>query len=198
MTPALREQVEHLLKSGFGPTAVVNALENVGKYVCYDAVRRVAKGISKARCEGRKPRTNLHKIPEGFDELARVLPTKPLSQKLGVSPSTVRLWRRVRNIPSPGRGGSPKLVKPKTSIRSGSAPYKPAPVTIHRDVSVAGRAVSECLQKLGRIFRCDPDGRVNPKGTHWNRNGFILTDDDVIDRARRNGWSPDAWERIAA
>lgn len=198
MLHSLRIQVEHLLNSGFGPRAVVNAMANTGKYVCYEDVRRIAKGMSKARCEGRKPRTRIHMIPEGFDDLARITPTKPLSEHYGVSRSTVRLWRRERNIPTPGRCLPPKLVKPKTVTRPIGATYKPAPVTIHRDQSLAGRAVSECLQKLGRIFRCDEEGRQDRNGKLWNRNGFILSDDDVIDRARRNGWSPSDWGRIAA
>lgn len=66
------------------------------------------------------------------------------------------------------------------------------------DCSIAARAVRQCLQRYGEIFRCTPTGARDPNGSHWNRNGFILTDDDVIDRAHRNGWSPTDWERIAA
>lgn len=161
---------------------------------------RRAHGIpSPKREKVAKPEPKRPVMPNNFGKIAAELPTSVIAERLGISRNTVRNWRRLCGIPSPGRCLGP--AKPKARKATSGTPifaYKPAPVTIHRDQSVAGRAVSECLQKLGRIFRCDEEGRQDRNGSLWNRNGFILTDDDVIDRARRNGWSPDAWERIAA
>jgi hypothetical protein len=68
----------------------------------------------------------------------------------------------------------------------------------HRDFSVAGQA-ADFLRRLGPVVRCDAAGRFDPKGDHWRRgSGLPLTADEVIARATRNGWAPDAWARIAA
>lgn len=129
-------------------------------------------------------------VPADWETNATVMRADELKALYGVSDWLITRWRKETGIRGPGR----RPDKRPSARRN----FRQAPISVKRDTSVAGRAVDECLQKLGRIFRCDADGTANPKGTHWNRNGFILTDDDVIQRARRNGWSPDDWERIAA
>lgn len=50
------------------------------------------------------------------------------------------------------------------------------------------------------IYRCDPDGRPNPKASHW-KYGFgsvVLTENELLAKAERKGWSPDEWKRLAA
>lgn len=50
------------------------------------------------------------------------------------------------------------------------------------------------------IFRCDAAGAPKPKGDHW-KYGFgslILTDDEMIAKAERKGWAPDAWKELKA
>ena len=50
------------------------------------------------------------------------------------------------------------------------------------------------------IFRCDSDGAPNPKGDRW-KYGFgslVLTDDEMIAKAERKGWRPDAWKELRA
>lgn len=50
------------------------------------------------------------------------------------------------------------------------------------------------------IFRCDADGRPRPKGDHW-KYGFgslVLTEDELMAKAERKGWRPDAWKELRA
>lgn len=66
----------------------------------------------------------------------------------------------------------------------------PRPLPIRRDCTRAGQA-ADFLQKNGPIYRCTSKGAPFAKGTFWNRGGRILTDDDVIERAARLGWTPE-------
>lgn len=73
-------------------------------------------------------------------------------------------------------------------------------VTKMHDASDSSRAgmAARYLRRFGPVYRCDALGKPTPDGFFWNRGGFVLSDDEVIERALRNGWAPDAWMAVAA
>lgn len=139
----------------------------------------------RAECGAPHPARALRPAPAHFASAARQHSLAKLETLFGVGPVVVRRWLKEAGVRR----------RPLTVARVN---YKPAPVIKHVEGSLAGRAVDECLQKLGPVYRCTETGRPDKTGIHWNRGGRVLTDDDVIDRAVRNGWSASAWERIAA
>lgn len=66
----------------------------------------------------------------------------------------------------------------------------------HRDDSRAGQA-ADYLRRFGPVVRCDSTGMYSDRGTHWRRGSVVLGPDEVIERAMRNGWNPDAWRQVA-
>lgn len=61
-----------------------------------------------------------------------------------------------------------------------------------RDMSHAGQA-ADFLRHSAPIHRCDARGRTQREHANagfWNRGGFVLTDDEVVRRAARQGWMP--------
>ena len=67
----------------------------------------------------------------------------------------------------------------------------------NRDLSRAGLA-ADYLRRFGSVYRCDDNGRQLADGFFWCRGGrVVLTDDELIQRAQRNGWNPDALRRVA-
>lgn len=56
---------------------------------------------------------------------------------------------------------------------------------------------ADFLRRVAPILRCNPDGSLNPRGTHWRRGSAVLAAEDVIERALAKGWNPDAWRLVA-
>src|SRR3546814_15613037 len=49
------------------------------------------------------------------------------------------------------------------------------------------------------VYRCDREGKPNPKAKFW-KSGYgslVLTEDALIAKAERQGWKSDAWQAIA-
>lgn len=65
-----------------------------------------------------------------------------------------------------------------------------------RDDSEASRAQSY-LQRFYPVWRCNPDGTFNPKGSHFRCDGITRTTEEMIERAKRKGWNPDEWRQAA-
>jgi hypothetical protein len=72
----------------------------------------------------------------------------------------------------------------------------------HRDLrgdSVMTRAADHvaCFDRVP-VYRCNDDGTANPKGHKWRYGTVILSSDDLLAKAYRKGFDPDAWRRLAA
>lgn len=128
-------------------------------------------------------------LPEDFVEVAPRLSTRELVERFGVCKVTVLKW-------CARAGVTPRQVKPGPATLGAMGRAKAAPIAQHRDTSRAGQA-ADYLRRFGPVVRCDAVGRFNPTGTHWRRGSSILTADEVIQRAERNGWNPDAWRMVA-
>lgn len=167
------------------PGRTVNQLQKI--YGCGpEAVKRWREEAGIAACvtgpTGKAPRA----IPDSFALVARGMTMKQLRERFSASETLVRRWCAEAGV-EPRRAGYAHFRQPG-----------PRPLPDARDQSRAGMA-AQFLQKFGSVVRCDAEGRVDPRGTHWLRGGrFVLTDEEIMDRARRNGWDPDAWMEIAA
>ncbi|ODP39275.1 hypothetical protein [Sphingomonas turrisvirgatae] len=147
----------------------------------------------------------LRPVPADFQEIAPGKTINELQRIYSAGPDTVVRWRKEAGIVGP-RKGAPASVQAQPEPRA-TVPRKPRvgrfrqvqprPLIDHRDISRAGLA-AQFLQRFGQVIRCDADGSINPKGTHWLRGGrFVLTDNEIMQRAERNGWRPDQWKELA-
>jgi transposase-like protein len=120
-------------------------------------------------------------IPQGFALVAPGMTVNDLARRHGVGRTTVWKWC-VRTGVRPRRA-TPQRSSDRAASRRLSE--NPAP---HRDVTQAGLA-ADYLRKFGEVIRCDAVGNPLQDGFFWRRGGrFVLTDDEIIQRAIHNGW----------
>lgn len=132
-------------------------------------------------------------IPEGFADAAPTLTVAQMEERYGVTRVTINKWCLQFGVkPAPGVRGPAGVPSLGAMGRA-----KPAPLNQHRDTSRAGQA-ADYLRQYGPVIRCNPAGHYDPKGNHWRRGSTVLCADEVIARAIRNGWNPDAWKALAA
>lgn len=127
-------------------------------------------------------------VPAGFRLVAPTSTRKQLRTRYGKSEPTINRWLRETGI-TPRTAAQQGFVGP--AVRTFNPANRP-----HRDASRAGGA-ADFLRRFGPVVRCDATGRFDPNGDHWRRGASILTADEVIQRAERNGWNPDAWRLVA-
>lgn len=50
------------------------------------------------------------------------------------------------------------------------------------------------------VYRCDRNGRANPKANFWKYGygSVVLTEAELFAKAERKGWSSDSWKMLAA
>lgn len=167
------------------PGLTINQLQK--HYGCGpDAVKRwrqEAGFATSAPIIARGPRRSM---PDSFALVARGMTMKQLRDRFAASEALVRRWCAEAGV-EPRRAGYAYFRQ-----------VQPRALPDARDNSRAGMA-AQYLQKFGSVVRCDAEGRVDPRGTHWLRGGrYVLTDDEIMDRARRNGWQPDQWREVIA
>lgn len=131
-----------------------------------------------------KPRA--HKMPRGFALVAPTLSRKELRLRYRIGADVLdRLLEKAGVAARPSRLGSP-------AGRVFAPLDRP-----NRDVTQAGLA-ADYLRRFGSVYRCDVNGRQLADGFFWCRGGrVVLTDQELIERAMRNGWNPDAWKQVA-
>lgn len=124
-------------------------------------------------------------VPEDLAQRAPTHTIMELAAAYSVDRGVVRRWLARIGIRSR---------RNKTEVfRVNRRPIQP----VARDTSRAGQA-AVFLQKWGPVYRCGPAGGADVKGTHWSRNGYILTDDELISRAERLGWGRETERSLAA
>lgn len=127
--------------------------------------------------------------PADFEDQWRVTGLKRLAENLGVSEHSVKLEVKRRGLkrdaPLPSYPCNAPIKPALRTFKAGQPmPVKPG---YSRDMTVVGQAADH-LKKVSQIWRCDENRAPNPKGKYWNRGGYLLTNDDVIERATRLGW----------
>lgn len=147
--------------------------------------------------------------PPEFAELAPRYTAHRLGVMLKACHKTVRRWAQelgieIHSNPIPRE---PKPRKPRAPrVRERKAPvlrqkyWRGAPKSFdHRnvDMSVEGRA-ADYLRHIAPVYRCDERGRFLATGKFWRTGNVLMTTDELIDRAMRKGFNPDAWKALAA
>lgn len=174
------------------------------------SVRAASKvhGLAFIRAKAGKPFRALGEMPEDFPELWETMARGKLALHYGRSPNTIALWEKRCGLSRPSSwrspehaAGSPKAKAQTKVARIAAVPNRRSPVPIavervQRDMSYVGQAV-DYLRQYGPVYRCTDKGRADPAGTFWRRGCSVLTGNEIIERARYNGWNPDAWRQVA-
>lgn len=186
---ALRELVHSgllRLRSHKGVTraTVVRTGAMTAAWQCSDCGRPIAPD-SRGRC-ATCARRGLHRaVPDDFVETLERLGSAGCAAYYRASLTTVTKWRRAKGLKPQFRA---KRVSQGMRVR-GRPGGGERPLAVKRDWSRAGQA-AEFLRRFGPISRCDENRAFNPAGEFWNRNGHLLSADDVVSRAERLGWKP--------
>lgn len=123
-------------------------------------------------------------IPDNFAAVAPALTMAEARALYGVADELLRRWEAATGV---------KLRRLRVVLPAGRLKMDR---DNRRDMSRAGLA-ADYLRRFGPVFRCDQHGKPSDKGTHWARGRYVLTGAEIIDRAERNGWQPDAWRAVA-
>ena len=146
--------------------------------------------------EGKHGPARTH-APSGFATDAPNMSRRELSEKYSVGGKTVARWLEEEGVRTKPVVRS-KIVEAARRARSRpTVRFRAGADRPLRDITYAGQA-ADYLRRFGPVIRCDDRGRFNLKGDHWRRGSTILRPDDVVERARRNGWRPEAWAEISA
>lgn len=132
-------------------------------------------------------------VPDGFRDLAPTMTMAALVAHFGRAERTVRRWCNEVGV-MPAR--AVRVYTPRPARETSGWKHPVAISNVRRDYTQAGQA-ADFLRKFGPVVRCNPGGGYHPDGKHWRRGSSILTADEIIDRATRNGWNPDAWRQVA-
>lgn len=151
---------------------------------CIDCGAPISE-ISRGRCVDCGHRPLIRTCPPDFLEVLGRLGSRMAAAHYRASLKTITRWRREHGLPRNYRArksvGTGRLNRGRFGMAA-------KPILIRRDLSTAGRA-ADFLQKFGPVFRCMTTGKAHPNGTCWNRNGHVLTDRDIVERAQRLGWT---------
>lgn len=131
--------------------------------------------------------------PTDFAAFVKGKSRREIAGHYGISPETVRRMCAELGIRTEGVA----FRQSGTSVSSKLQPYHKTAMAPQRDMTRAGMA-ADWLRRFGPVVRCNAAGAYDPRGDHWRRGSTVLTADEVIDRAERNGWAPDAWKALAA
>lgn len=123
-------------------------------------------------------------MPDDFMEILRAKGSLGAAAHYRSSAATITRWRRQMDL-------RPHARAKRGSVSNGggrrSRGFRETLQATRRDMSVIGQAV-EFLRRIGPVFRCLTSGAASDKGEFWNRNGWVLSDEDVVSRATRLGW----------
>lgn len=140
-------------------------------------------------------------IPEGFAEYQRGHTVAEVAEYFGIHQKTARRmfaelgidrrqqYNEARAAQAAQRKAAKPAPKPASSSIDRSAFIAMGKIARpHIDPTPAGQA-AEYLRRLGPVVRCDERGRYDPAGNRWRRGSALLTADEIIERAIRNGWT---------
>ncbi len=138
---------------------------------------------SRGRCETCAYAAMRKPAPDDLAAVLRRLGSCGAAKHYKSSLSTVTRWRR--------EIGMSKHERARVTRRPAYQGFKPAPFRAVRDFSIVGQA-ADFLRRFGPVSRCGEDGKYPKRGVgqFWNRNGYVLTDDELMAKARRLGWEP--------
>jgi hypothetical protein len=121
-------------------------------------------------------------VPEDFLIILRLVGSQGAARHFYASLGTVTRWRREIGL-VPQERARKSLVR---AMRSRG--FQEVKLIVCRDFTLPGQAAS-FLRRFGAVYRCDLSGKPNAKGSHWKRNFSVLDDGELMDRAKRLGWT---------
>lgn len=141
---------------------------------------------SRGRCGPCADLARTRPIPDDFMIVLKQKGSLGAAAHYRASAATVTRWRRQMDLRPHARA----VKRPVNfSARRVSGGFRETPLPNNRDWSIVGQAV-EFLRRIGPVFRCAATGAATSAGEFWNRNGWVLSDEDVMSRATRLGWKP--------
>lgn len=143
---------------------------------------KIINRSSRRHCKGCANVGLRRAIPTDFLPMLEKLGSQEAAKHYSASLSTVTRWRREIGLKSQIRMRRALF---RARMNNG---FTQRPLLVIRDFSVAGQA-ADFLRRFGAVYRCAENGAPNSKGTHWKRNFSVLTDDEIVRRAERLGWT---------
>lgn len=153
----------------------------------------------------RGTRQDARPVPEDFTELAPTMYATRLAAHYGASHEMVARWARLTGVAPPkappGRPRDKKAAVTRGPVRlaanRGFDGPKSAFITrLSRDDSLEGRAADH-LRRYAAVYRCTETGRADQHGAWWRYGSVVIDAGELIERAMRKGWVPDAWAVVA-
>jgi hypothetical protein len=159
-----------------------------------------------------------HPVPDDFTRLAPTLNLMALAKHYGRDRKTIYRWAKLTGVYPKMHRRDPRQMahrppEQRVSRRPGRARK---PVEFARTKPVAGRMVlpaaprqapqragreEEAAQHLRRhypiVCRCNERGGADQKGELWLVGSAVLTPAEMLERAKRKGFDPEIWRRIA-
>lgn len=175
----VREQTQAItMPEGFAEVAAIwtgarlQAEFDLSEHVVYRLRKRL--GIKGRAVRGTAP------APEGFANAAHGTSIRALADRYGVSARQINRWRDAAGIARthhshPSRVG-----------------FKVQPPAAHSTEEMAANH----LRRMCPVYRCRDDGRPDQRGSYWRYGRLVLTPAEIVARAQRKGFDPDAWQRI--
>lgn len=133
-------------------------------------------------------------IPEGFAEYRTATSLRATAKHFKMNLATARRMSAELGIKPKSTGVAslePKTApKPKLARKAMNSTFtQTAPIARpFIDPTPAGQA-AEFLRQFGPVIRCNEQRQYDPAGNYWLRGSFLLTAEDIIHRAERNGWT---------
>jgi DNA-directed RNA polymerase subunit RPC12/RpoP len=142
---------------------------------------------SRGRCEACAYKRFIRPTPPDFVQVLKAKGSRGAAAHYHASLTTITRWRAECGLIPYAQAKRRRA----PSMRLGRS-FIETPLVVHRDFSLVGQA-ADFLRASRPMYRCDENGRQNPKGEFW-RNAFsVMTDDEMMARARRAGWKPVEW-----
>jgi hypothetical protein len=155
-------------------------------------------------------RGNYRPIPADFARVAPGMTATGLRKHYRTCEDTARRWAKESGIELATRQSRDKGMfanrtksnglnfahrrKNSLGIATATRALKAAPPKLS---DIYERA-ADFLRKDAVIFRCDINGKQVCDGFFWRYGNRVLEADELLQRAYRHGFEPDAWKRVAA
>lgn len=169
-------------------------LQLIHRYRC--GTKAVARWRREAGLKSTPPRRQpkTQPVPDGFALMVPQMTMRELKERFGKGKTTIWKWCQVAGV-QPRKASTHPPTRAAGHIHVGRKlnPFDGP----RRDVSRAGQA-ADFLRTFAPVVRCNSVGHYDQNGDHWRRGSFVLTADEIIQRATRQGWNPEAWKALAA
>lgn len=152
---------------------------------------------------GVEPRRGTFKVkrdvPADFAERCAEMRLFQLREHYSATAPTLKRWMAETGARPLVHQKQPPAPKPRPRSEHIRLPGNPLSRIPERDISREGQAAEHLRRWFPNVHRCDEKGQFSLKGKFW-RCGMSdpLTGPELIEKAKRKGFDPDAWMKVAA